>query len=59
MTGKMLNKIRRRLAKTPKSNLAYRLGLVSTSTIDNWTKRGVVPVKYHAKIEEVFNEFFK
>jgi len=55
----MLNKLRRILAKTPKSNLAYRLGLVSTATIDNWTKRGVVPVKYHPQIERLYNEFCK
>jgi hypothetical protein len=55
----MLHKLRRLLAKTPKTNVAFLLGLNSTNTIDQWTKRGVVPVKYHAKIDEVYNDFFK
>ena len=55
----MLSKVRRLLAKIAKSTLASRLGLQNTGTIDQWTKRGVVPVKYHEKIEEVYNEFFK
>jgi len=54
----MLGKIRKLLAKMTKPDLALRLGLNSTSTIDQWTKRGDVPVKYHSKIEEVYNEFF-
>jgi DNA-binding XRE family transcriptional regulator len=55
----MVSKVRRLLAKMTKSTLASQLGIQNTNTIDQWTKRGVVPVKYHAKIEEVFNEFCK
>jgi hypothetical protein len=55
----MISKIRTLLAKMTKPGLAVKLGLKSTNVIDQWTKRGVVPVKYHAKIEEVYNEFFK
>jgi hypothetical protein len=55
----MINKLRRILSKIPKPAIATALQLQSTTTIDMWTARGVVPVKYHAGIERLYNEFFK
>jgi hypothetical protein len=55
----MISKIRVLLAKIPKSRLASELGVQNTSTIDMWTSRGVVPVKYHPQIERLYNEFCK
>lgn len=33
--------------------LAYRLGVYQL-TVNNWEKRGSIPIKYHRRIAEVF-----
>jgi len=55
----MVSKVRKLLNKIPKSTLASSLGIQNTNTIDQWTSRGVVPVKYHPQIERLYNEFCK
>jgi len=55
----MIDQVRILLTKITKARLAADLGLMNTQTIDQWTARGTVPVKYHVKIQELVNEFVK
>lgn len=55
----MIDQVRVLLTKITKARLAADLGLMNTQTIDQWTARGAVPIKYHIKIQELVNEFVK
>lgn len=45
------------LDRVTKSRLAAELNIQNTQTLDQWTARSQVPVKYHEKIREMVEAF--
>lgn len=47
------------LARITKSKLASELSIQNTQTLDQWTSRNQVPVKYHLRIDELLDRYIE